>query len=444
MNKPYFTYNAGEDFQIKAFDTYPHVKGYQAHKDKVQLDKFPDCCEFHSSAYEFIKNWYDKDFPIFTKEEKKLYTWFIKSDYEYLPEKIITQISYTEYFIHSKISSENWFRDIKNYIDYNILSFGMPAFGCPLFLLMIKKYLSDVDEELDVVKKEKIAAYIDRKLYPDVNKNKVDAEASPDVIYATIQKWLKIFPFQIKGLDDFKKQFERKWLIIKRVKDYNPYTKSYMIQTITNSELTDYLISMTRELLKRVNSSELINNGSITKFNTNKLDVLTGSHTLKQQKLLNDYSTEELTYIEILEKWFNNEKEFINGLSTLINDKSLHVAFDNTSIDLYTFKTSLTEKSLEILRIKLIKQGYISEIDNEDFLYLFSNKPAIPSLTPIHWLKPVSYCHYLLKSIVYDDGDFNNLQGNACILFKNGKKLNSNSNKGGYLEIDQLLKSIES
>jgi len=57
MNKPYSTYKAGEDFQIKAFDTDPHVKGYQAHKDKEQVDKFPDCCEFHSSAYEFIKNW---------------------------------------------------------------------------------------------------------------------------------------------------------------------------------------------------------------------------------------------------------------------------------------------------------------------------------------------------------------------------------------------------
>jgi len=192
-----------------------------------------------------------------------------------------------------------------------------------------------------------------------------------------------------------------------------------------------------------VDTGDFVKKGeSIQKLNKYKLDILIESHSLKQEKLLNDFSPEEYTYINILEVWFDNEKVFMDGISELINSGSIVMHDNSQSEYLKTFETSFSKIQLEGLRVLLLEYRYISEISNDDFIYLFRSKPIVPSMIRLDWLMPNSWCHYLLKEIVFNGVNFNIKQVNSCIVGKDGKKLKSNSGRGGYAEIDKFLKEI--
>ncbi|MBK6284909.1 MAG: hypothetical protein IPF54_21765 [Draconibacterium sp.] len=154
---------------IPSQPTLPHVEGYSPHEDIEISKKFPHCCDFHAETIKVLEEWFKNDFPQFTKEEEDAYKpWFRKSDFKSLPLKIVTQLSYTEYFIRNKISSNNWLNDIRHYIDYNIACFGMPALGYMLYIHMVKYYLQNVDKEIVVEKRNIIITYLDNKLKPQI------------------------------------------------------------------------------------------------------------------------------------------------------------------------------------------------------------------------------------------------------------------------------------
>ncbi len=440
MDKPFLEIKAS-DFKLGSKPVLPHVEGYRPHNDIEKSNKFPHCCDFHTETIKVLEKWFEDDFPKFTKEEDEAYKWwFKKSDFKGLPVKIVTQLSYTEYFIKNKISSDNWYNDIRHYIDYNIASFGMPALGFKLYVYMVTYYLQNIEKEIVAEKRNKLIAYLDNKLNPKIKKVDEKDKTDFNVIYATIQKWLNTFPFDLELFSEFKKQYDRKWLLIKSADAYNPYIKRYKIKTITKSELLDLLISTTKELLKRIKAVDFVKKGeSIQKLNKYKLDILIESHSLKQEKLLNDFSPEEYTYINILEVWFDNEKIFLDGISELINSGCIVMHDNSQSEYLKTFETSFSKIQLEGLRVLLLEYRYISEISNDDFIYLFRSKPIVPSMKRLDWLKPNSWCHYLLKEIVFIGINFDMKQVNSCIIGKDEKKLKSNSGRGGYREIDDIL-----
>ena len=218
----------------------------------------------------------------------------------------------------------------------------------------------------------------------------------------------------------------------------------YKIKTITKSEMISLLIDKTKSLIQPMNMTEFVKKGEdVGKINKYRLDILVETHSLKQEKLLNDFSPNEYTYINILVVWFDNEKIFLDGISELINSGSISLQSNSQSTYLKTFETSFSIIQLEGLRVLLLEYRYISKISNDDFIYLFQGKPIVPTIKKIDWLMPNSWCHYLLKEIVFIGINFNLKQVNSCIIGKDGKKLNSNSNKGGYKVIDDILNLIK-
>ena len=259
MNKPFVKLSAS-DYRIHPQYALPHVEGYRPHKDIELSKEFPRCCDFHIGVINVLEKWFENDFPHFTKEEEEAYEkWFKKSDYTGLPLKIITQLSYTEYFIDKKINNPNWYEDIRHYIEYNERCFGTPPLGSRLYVYMVKVYLENVDKENVVEKRNKIIAYLDKRLNPQIKEIEDKDNADINVIYATIQKWLKAFPFDFGEFSEFKKYFERKWLVILGVKDYNPYTGMSLIKTINKSELITFLITTTKNLLLKIHRVNPIN-----------------------------------------------------------------------------------------------------------------------------------------------------------------------------------------
>jgi hypothetical protein len=421
--------------------TQSHVEGYCPHEDIEKSNTFPKCCDFHSETYKLLEKWFAHIFPLFTKEmEVKYKSWFEKSDYKGLPLKIVTQISYTEYFIKEKINSTNWYDDIRHYIDYNIWCLGQLQFGSGEYVFFVQKSLQKNEINIVGKKRDKIIAYCNQKLSLEFKTVAEQDITDINVISETIQKWSNIFPFYVEEFSKFKELYKGISVIITGYRDYNPYTEMFLVDIITKSELINLLIRATKDLLKLIDGAIHVKNGeSIQKINKYQHEILVESHTFMQQKLLNDFCSDEYTYISILEKWFDKEKVFLGDYLESKSNAGIDLSNNSKYTYLRTFKTSFSNIQLEGLRILLLEKLYISEISNDDFLYLFQNRPVVPSMNKLIWLRYNSRCHYMLKEMVFVGIEFNLKQVNSCIVGYEGKKIKSNSNKGGYKEIDDIL-----
>src|SRR6187551_2572221 len=118
-----FSQMGREDFGFYFEEIYP-PEGYEPPLD------FPNCCNFHIQAYEKAESYFQK-FPDCCTPHRKLIgkKWFNKDDYRDLTKKFINQLSYTEHYIKTHIESENWYKNITDYIEVNMESFGQFPLG---------------------------------------------------------------------------------------------------------------------------------------------------------------------------------------------------------------------------------------------------------------------------------------------------------------------------
>ena len=99
--------------------------------DTIKIDgitlpeKFPKGMKFFEAVKKIAKD-YIKKFPNCCESHKKLIgnKWFKKSDYDELPNKVTEQLYYTTRFMETRVMDEFWLKDVKDYIEHNILSFG--------------------------------------------------------------------------------------------------------------------------------------------------------------------------------------------------------------------------------------------------------------------------------------------------------------------------------
>jgi hypothetical protein len=100
-----------------------------------------------------------------------------------------------------------------------------------------------------------------------------------------------------------------------------------------------------------------------------------------------------------------------------------------------TMQTNYTTEQLKKLYELLIKDKYIIETNENDFIYFFSGKPLI-NMPKIYWNASKKKAFYLLTKICIN---FSLPTVNKCIK-TNYKPLDHNDNSPGYQEIDDILK----
>jgi hypothetical protein len=111
------------------FDTKP-IEGYRLPINEKTGEQLPNCCLFHKAAFEGAKSWFET-FPDCCEGHRKMVLQgrIKKTDYNGTPEKIVRQLSYTEHQITHRFEIQDWYKDITDYIEYNVLSFGQPNVG---------------------------------------------------------------------------------------------------------------------------------------------------------------------------------------------------------------------------------------------------------------------------------------------------------------------------
>lgn len=423
------------------FDILPQIEGYRPHQDEIQSKLFPNCCDFHQGAYNALEEWFKSDFEIFAQSvEKKIGVKLNITDYFGLPLRLVTQLSYMEYFLAKKIDTPHWFRDFLHYLEYNIFALGMPTPSYLWYLSSLKRYLLKIDEKIERRKKELLIAELDYRIGISTGDTKFRSYSNPNLIRGTIQKWLSILPFKGKELKRFIK--ENEWQSLSGIIEINQFdARLDTVIPILIEDVIDDLKYETTRLLSKIKNSELYQKLTKAELVKRKLKLVGENHQLKQNKLLREFSLDEFSYIDILEKWLKNEEEFIGKYVEIVETQTIQ---SNTiPSGLKTFSTSLSATQLKMLREQLIAYEIISQIDKEDFLRLFKAQPILQSMTRIDWLKANSWCSDLLKRIVYTKKKrWISKQVNGCIIGMNNKLIATNSYHGEIPEISEILKSI--
>jgi len=109
---------------------------------------------------------------------------------------------------------------------------------------------------------------------------------------------------------------------------------------------------------------------------------------------------------------------------------------------LRTFNTSYTPSQLKTIRKNLITEKIISNITEDDFLYLFTGLPIKENMTQLNWKKSVSFAHFFLSKVVYCGVNFDTKQVKQCITFPDGKELDSNSKSRSQYKNEEILQRI--
>jgi len=300
---------AAENFTISAFETEP-IGGYEMPVNEETGEQFPNCCTFHESVFEHAKKWFEK-FPNCYDPHTKFIGEgeFRKANYNGIAEKIVKQVSFTEHHISVQMKNPDWYKDITDYIDYNVSSFGHPAVGVDGYLNAVKLCIQNT---LSGEQRQRLSEFIDGYRQP----NKTDL----NLLISTYQKWFNEFPFEFKSyFGNLKPHFETLLPILNGKPETNIYSGVAKTKLHTKSSLIEALINLTDNLLTQINGVALYEQGLITDANKIKLELVINSRKLKlKQGYTNSSPSEEQRYRKILKAWYQDEIKFFDDITPLL------------------------------------------------------------------------------------------------------------------------------
>lgn len=317
MNKPFIEIDA-EHFTLSAFETKP-IEGYEAPANKETGEQFPNCCPFHKSVFEGAESWFLK-FPNCCDQHKAMVSkwWYNKANYSGIAEKIVKQLSYTEHHISERINIDDWYKDITDYIEYNVSSFGHPAIGLHLYLGNVQHYIKNTKTEIPKIKRQVLIEFIETYYNKPIDIDKTN-RTDLNVLYSTYQKWLKVFPFEISFFSTLKPHFEKQLPILNGKPETNKYTGIAKAKMHTKGSLIDVLLNLTNNLLTQINTTTLYEKGLLTEPKKIKLELVLNERKMKlKQGYVNSSKDEEQRYRKILKEWFADEKRFIEEVTPIV------------------------------------------------------------------------------------------------------------------------------
>ncbi|WP_321289039.1 hypothetical protein [uncultured Sunxiuqinia sp.] len=360
----------GEHIWSLGYDTKPFDDEYEP------PENFPNCCGYHKSIVEHTQEWLIK-FPDCCASHKKLKTkyWFNKENYKLLPIKVVNELSYTENFIARNLDSDLWYKNITDYIEYSIESFGVPNIGGDRYLANLEHWLKNTeptDFELPENKREKLLEFIEKLNNPG---KKVNTDLN--ILHTTFQKWLKTFP-DLPFFKKLKEQLKGKmpFNLLLYEPNHNRFTGLTKAKIRTQSELIEILINSTKNLLGAIDTPKLLSNGLISDKVKYQIDLLNEQHKVRQNQLLVDYSDNEVKYVKIIKKWLKNEKSFLSELQPLIkNYNSMpklfitekREAFEKPYLKVFLRDKSKIEETASLISsLQSVKKANITENAEKD------------------------------------------------------------------------------
>jgi len=383
-----------KQFEIKYFPNEKHnmdtCEGCKnSHKFIIQqmvdyYQEFPFCCEHHS------------------KLAKK--SWFNKFDYKDLPKMVADKVLFTHHHIINKLDEDDWKEDLTNYIEYGVESFGQFPLGCgePVALSKYLRYIVELQEKFNLEGENR--KYIDRQKFiinfiKNYGKPLKKSNTDFNLLLSTYDNWYRNFPFDIALFSNLKNHFSKQIPITSEKPKLNPYLGISKIKIMSQDELLDYLMTITKQILATIDTTKLLENEYITDTAKYQFDLKKKTHSLKQDTLLKQYSKGEKRYIKTIKKWLTNEKEFMQGIQSdlkllppIITDEK---PINNKSFKYKKYNEGFSQ--LTDLMNALKKRDFIAE-DTElsNFRKIFSGDEIQYKIV---WIGNISELSYFVKQL---------------------------------------------
>ena len=325
--KPFFEVD-GASIMISFFDTKP-IEGYEPPVNAETREKLPYCCDTHKHILKIAQDWFDS-FPNCCEPHKNLLhvSWFKKENYKELPLKVVNQLSYTTYHIQKQLDIPEWYKDITDYIEYNYQSFGqLPSgYGSPvglhIYLSQLKHWIQwrkdEFTDKIHIDKMTRLEEFVETLLSPP--KFIPAKNTDLNILHATYQRWLKMFPFGISYFSKAKQNFSNRLPFLAEPPVLNKYLGLGKAKLQSQIGLIETLTKLTSKLLQHINTGELLANGLITDKNKHSIELANANHQLKQNSLLTKFSKGEMRYVKVLKAWLANEKEHFKEILPMINN----------------------------------------------------------------------------------------------------------------------------
>jgi hypothetical protein len=261
-------------------------------------------------------------FPNDSEDHKKLndVNWFNTADYSYVPTKVVLTLEYTLHCVSNCINKDNWLKEITDYIDYTVISYGeLPkGFGLPVGLDL---YLNNVFKNIEVTdvlpeqRKHKILDFINQYYAPVTTYLPSDDLNDLIEIY---KKWVKHFPFDLSFFSHLKDHYENQLHIAKETTiERNIYLPGpYTVRLKTRKELIEFLTNLTGRIITEINSLHLYEMGLISDLQKIQIEVIKASRRMEMKQLSDKATVERKEYIKVLNEWFKGEKKFLKELAS--------------------------------------------------------------------------------------------------------------------------------
>lgn len=262
---------------------------------------FPHCCTLHANLIKI-------------KE-------YNRADFINAPELTAKKVIYTQQHIENNHKEENYYKEITDYIEYTVESFGQMPKGCgePLYascyISLIKGAINNNDE-IKPERKQTLVDFIENSYEREENSEK---HTDLNILLEMYQKWLNIFPFEMSFFGILKARFERTLPFLSGKPEVNKYSGKTTEKVHTKSSLIDALMNLTNTLITQLNSHSLYERRLLTEPDRVNLELILNE---RKQKLREGYSNksqnEEQRYRKFLKAWFADEKAFFTEVTPLL------------------------------------------------------------------------------------------------------------------------------
>ena len=259
---------------------------------------FPLCCEHHAGL-------------------AKLQIFSI-NDFKQVPDWTAKKIIYTWQHIKNHIFTDDYYKEITDYIDYTIDSFGQtPNDSEPLYLGSYLSCITDVISDSDDIPKGRRVRLLE--YLKSFNASEESAKTDFNILTSTYERWFKIFPWQMSFFASLKPQFE-KLPIIQSVSQVNKYSGKAIAKPHTKNSLIELLLQTTGAILTQINGLILYEKGIITDLQKTKVELIMNERRSQLQRgYINKSLNEEQRYRKIIRAWFIEEKKFIDDLTQVLS-----------------------------------------------------------------------------------------------------------------------------
>ena len=343
-----------------------------------------NCQKYLAKAEEILTERFNgtgmqKGFPYCCEPHSKLVTlkMFRREAFMGVPGMTARKILYTYNHIINHHHLDEYYKDITDYIEYTILSFGqMPHDAEALFLGYYIEQCINLLEKCPNVpqkKKDKILNYFKR--WKSEQSSLQEQDTDLNILAATYQKWFKIFPFDISFFSELKPRFESYLPILHGTPIINKYSGSSKVKIHTKDSLIEELLDITNTIITQINSHSLYQEGKLDSPEKLKLELILNERSMKiGQGYANNSKNEEDRYRKILKEWFNDEKNFITEITPLLKslpsktlEKSSFSVLEWATVFYYADGTKYLNESTISAKIKEFQKKHNIDYSNDSF-----------------------------------------------------------------------------